>query len=65
MVQFTWSPPKMYTENRKSNFSPILYPYDRNDPFDSKNKTVRQNFDWIKIEEDIISSYIWILPLGA
>ena len=65
MVQFTWSSPKMYTKNRKSNFGTIPYPYDRNDPFDSKNKTVRQDFDWVKIEEDIISSYVWIPLLGA
>ena len=50
MVQFTWSPPKFYTKNRKPNFGPIPYLYERNDPFDSKNKIVRQNFDWVKIE---------------
>ena len=55
----------MYTKYRKSNFGPIPYLYDRNNPFDSKNKIVRQNFDWVKIEEDIISSYVWILLLGA
>ena len=65
MVPFTWSPPKMYTRNKKTNFRPFPYPSDRNDPFDSKNKTVRQIFDWVKIERVIILKPVQISPLGA
>jgi len=65
MVSSTWSPPKMYSQNRKANFGPIPYPSDGNDPFDSKNKTVRQIFDWVKIEGVITSRPVLILPMGA
>ena len=52
--------------NRKANLGPFLYPSDRNDPFDSKNKTVRQIFDWVKIEGVIITlRQVWISPMGA
>jgi len=65
MVSFTWSPPNMYTRNRKANLGPFPYPSDRNDPFDSKNKTVRQIFDWVKIEGVIVSRPVRISPMGA
>ena len=65
MVPFTWSPPNMYSQNRKSNFGPFPYPSDRNDPFDSKNKAVRQIFDWVKIEGVIILKPVWISPTSA
>jgi len=55
----------MYTQNRKANLGPFPYPSDRNDPFDSKNKTVRQIFDWVKIEGVIVSRPVWISPMGA
>ena len=65
MVPFTWSPPNMYTQNRNANFGPFPYPSDRNDPFDSKNKTVRRIFDWVKIEGVITLRPVRISPLGA
>ena len=65
MVPFTWSPPNMYTQNRNANFGPFPYPSDRNDPFDSKNKTIGQIFDWVKIEEVITSRPVQISPLGT
>ena len=59
------TPPKVYSQNRRSNFGPFSYPFDRDIPFYGRNKFVRPIFILVTIEGVINFGLTLISPLGA
>ena len=64
MVPIVQTPPKLYSQNRGSSFGPFSYSFDRNIPFDGRNKSSRPIFIPVTIEGVINFGLTLISPLA-